>query len=261
MPSFESEMNISITRGNREGVTSSSRYHWASDQRGDDHFVIIQYTISGHGTFLWQGRSWDVPPGHAFICIVPEQSAYYYPEEATETWRFAWLNFYGPLAITFCRALRDTYGPILPLPPPSSAAMNFLDLTAKGENRLFLDPSTATLAAFTFLVEWKRILERPQPGKDDPVEKVMRICQARFREPLGIKELAAQTNLSREHLTRIFTERTGISPARHLRQLRLCAAREILEHPYTTLKEAAFRCGFSSVKALQRALKSERSAE
>lgn len=87
------------------------------------------------------------------------------------------------------------------------------------------------------------------------MEAVARICRARFREPLGIKELAAHAGLSREHLTRIFTERTGISPARHLRQLRVAAAREMLDHSGMTLKETALRCGFPSAKSLQHALR------
>ena len=237
------------------------RYHWDSNVRGEGCFVIIQYTHSGRGAFRWEGRVWDVPPGHAFICVVPERSAYYFPDDASEPWKFAWLNFYGELANSLCRALRNAYGPVLALPPRSVAAAKFFELTANAEKRLSLDPCDVTLAAFSFLMEWKRLLDHPQTRGIDPVEMVMGICKARFREPLCIKELAAQTGITREHLTRIFTERTGISPARHLRQLRVAAAREMLASPGTPLKEVALRCGFPSVKAMQLALKSVRMAQ
>ena len=103
-------------------------------------------------------------------------------------------------------------------------------------------------------MEWKRVLDRPA-GRD-PVETAKRICHTRYREPVAIKELALQTGLSREHLTRLFTEKVGSSPARYLRELRLEAVREFVATSSGTMKEAALRCGFPSAKALRRALNS-----
>jgi AraC-like DNA-binding protein len=88
----------------------------------------------------------------------------------------------------------------------------------------------------------------------DPVEAVIHICRTRFREHLGIKEIADQAGLSREHLTRIFTARMGTSPARYLRNHRVDAAREMRRFSDATWTETALRCGFPSVKALRSAL-------
>ncbi|MEO6848375.1 MAG: helix-turn-helix domain-containing protein [Chthoniobacterales bacterium] len=242
------------------GARSESRfsptYRSENDKRGDHPFVILQYTLSGRGRFEWEGRVWNVTPGKALISIVPERSTYYFPNDATEPWRFAWVNFYGTLAISLCRALRRQYGPVLELPQRSIAAAAFLELTAKAEKRLILDPCDTTLSGFTFLMEWKRQLDKPRVQDIDPVKMVIRICQARFREPLGVKELADQVGLSREHLTRIFKEHTGDSPACYLRTLRVKAARKMLRHSGITLKEVALRCGFPSAKAMKRILKS-----
>lgn len=250
-----SALTISIPFGNTDEAATSTRYHWASDQRGSDSFVIIQRTRSGTGAFRWQGRVWEVPAGHAFVCFVPEPSAYFFPDEAKEPWRFSWLNFYGPLAASLCQALRGEHGPVLPMPERSTVTAEFHKLARQAEERAVLDPCDATIGAVTFLMEWKRLLDHPLPRLRDPVETVVRICRARFREPLGIKELAAHTGLSREHLTRTFTERMGISPARHLRDLRVAAAREMLDDAGSTLKETALRCGFPSAKSLQHALR------
>ncbi len=251
----DDELTISTIFGCLSETVSSPRYHWRSDRRGKQQFVIIQQTLSGHGLMEWENQTWEVPEGNAFICLVPERSAYRFPPDATEPWRFSWLNFYGSLAQTLCRTLRTTYGPILPLPPRSEPGLAFRALTAQAARRSPRDVCDMTQACFHFLIEWKRLLDRPQSRSSDPVETVRRICQSRFREPLGIKELAAQAGMTREHLTRIFTERTGTSPARYLRGLRVQAARGLLRHvPEITYKEAALRCGFPSVKALHRAL-------
>jgi len=232
---------------------NSARYHWDSSQRGEDQYVILQRTISGEGVFTWEGRNWPVPPGHAFVALVPEQSAYHFPAAAAEPWEFSWINLYGALALMLFRELRRMHGPVLPLPRRTRAAALFEHLTAQAARRDTLEPHDASLACYTFAMEWARQL-KPSFRKADPVETITRICQSRFREPLGIKELAGETGLSREHLTRIFTEQTGISPARYLRDLRTQAAREMRETENLPLKEVALRCGFASPRALNRAL-------
>lgn len=252
--SHRDNLIISTPFGRCTELVNSSRYHWKNDRRGDQQFVIIQQTLSGTGSFILSGKTHAVPTGYAFICLVPEPSAYRFPDASPTPWKFSWLNFYGLLALQLFRHLRDTYGSVLPLPSRSVPGAAFHALVARAEQRLARDPHDATLASLNFLVEWKRLLDHPQMRPADSVALVKRICQTRFREPLGIKELAAQTGLSREHLTRIFTDRTGTSPARYLREIRTHAARKLLQHRSVTLKEAAMRCGFPSTKALHRAL-------
>lgn len=257
MPSGESLLDLSVPFGKRRDGANSTRYRWDNKRRGNQRFVIIQYTLSGAGVFRWGNDIREVPAGHAFICFNPEDSEYYFPENAGEPWKFAWVNFYGPLSFLLCGELREVYGPVLPLPTRSVAAGAFIELAARADQRSSVMPPDSGIAGFSFLVEWKRLLDRPSLSDADPVETVLRICRERFHEPLGIKELAAQAGISREHLTRIFTQQTGTSPAHHLRALRVKAAREMLRlSSAITLTEVALRCGFPSVKALGRALKS-----
>ncbi len=249
---------ITLPFGIVDEWTTSPRYEWNNADRGDGQFVIIQRTTSGRGEFFWEGTSFAVPPGHAFIATVPEPSSYRYPQEEKSPWRFSWLNFYGPLAVRLCEDLRRQFGPVLPLPRRSPAGSAFDALVAQGARRNPADPHETSLACFGFLVEWARQLSRPS-DHPDPVETALRICQARFREPLGVKELAAEAGISREHFTRLFTERTGLSPALHLRNLRTDAARRMLRGGLVPVKEAALRCGFSSPRALSRALEARKS--
>lgn len=251
---------ISLPFGIREESITSPRYQWNNADRGDWQFVIIQRTISGCGSFFWEGRTFSVPAGHAFVATVPEASSYHFPPNEKSTWRFSWLNFYGPLAVRLCQDLRRQFGPVLPLPRRSPAGSAFDALVAQGERRSPADPYDTSLACFSFLVEWARQLGRPSENNPDPVETAMRICRARFREPLGVKELAGETGISREHFTRLFTERTGLSPALYLRYLRADAARQMLQGGLVPLKEVALRCGFPSPRALSRALEARKSA-
>lgn len=250
------EISIPFLQGHQRA--NSARYLWDNSDRGDDQFVILQRTISGRGVFCHAGETLDVPPGYAFLAVVPEPSRYFFPAGAGEPWVFSWLNFYGALALELCCDLRRRHGPVLPLPLRSPAGTVWQSLFARLEKRALADPHDAAIATFTFLLEWDRQLGHPHVGKSDPVETVKTICHTRFRESLGIKELAAETGLSREHLTRIFVQSQGVGPAGYLRRLRTQSAREMLKDGRYTRNEIALRCGFPSGRALNRALATTR---
>jgi len=240
--------------GERLQTVQSPRYFWDNARRGDDRFVILQWTKSGRGFFAMGGREWEVGPEQAFLAIVPEESAYGYPRDGREPWQFQWVNFYGPLAVQLCAGFREIFGPVVDLPQRSAAWLAFTRLIEQTKRGRRVDPHDASVNSYSFLMEWTRQLGSPQTSEQDAVERIMRVCQARFREPLGIKELAAEAGVTREHLTRLFASRIGISPARYLKELRTNAALAMLREQNLPLQETALRCGFPSPRALKRAL-------
>lgn len=230
----------------------STRYYWDNARRGNDRFVIIQKTLSGCGMFETDGKTQAVPEDHAFIAVVPEESVYYYPREATEPWVLSWINIYGEFACRLISSFRQTYGAVLPLPRKSAAGLVYERLSSGLENPA--DSFGNSALCYQFLMEWARQLAQPKLQEQSPVEVALNLCATRFREPLGVKELADATGLTREHFTRLFTEQTGTSPARYLRDLRTRAAREMMEIGGIPAKEVALRSGFPSVRSLRAAL-------
>src|SRR5690606_32185287 len=146
-------------------------------------------------------------------------------------------------------SFRETYGAVLPLPRKSKAGFLYERLSSGLETPA--DSFGNSALCYEFLMEWARQLAKPKVQERSPVAVALDLCAARFREPLGVKELAAETGLTREHFTRLFTEQTGSSPARHLRNLRTQAAREMMEIGGIPAKEVALRSGFPSVRSLR----------
>jgi AraC-like DNA-binding protein len=257
MPSNPDALLISLPFAEKYDSAQSARYYWHSNQRGNEPFVIIQRTLTGSGVFEIGGKAWPVPPQSAFIAIIPENSIYYFPKEAEVPWSFSWINFYGALGVSLAREFRNTFGPVVPLPERTEAARRYHRLALPEDGKI-PDPHQASAASYAFLMEWAGQLTRPMQQEGDPVETALKVCAQRFREPLGIKELASMTGLTREHFTRLFTARTGQSPARHLRDLRVAAAREMMQtrpSPHSNPdSEVALRCGFPSLRSLRAAL-------
>ncbi len=84
------------------------------------------------------------------------------------------------------------------------------------------------------------------------MERAIRLCSENFREQLSVKQIASETNMSREHFTRSFTERFKETPAALLRRLRLAEATTFLRDTRLPLSEVARRSGFYSLRHMMR---------
>ncbi|PTX99751.1 hypothetical protein DB346_18205 [Verrucomicrobia bacterium LW23] len=237
---------LSVPYAQINEARTSSRYYWDSMKRGSDPFVIVQRSVAGAGAVTLGKRRWEVPSGHALVTVVPERLCYFYPPEARMAWTFSWLNFYGPLATEIGKRFRDQFGPVCPMQEGSPAEVAMQELLVTVTQRVIVDPHEASEAAYGFWMKWWRQLEGARETEGGAVQGVIDYCRDHFREPIRIKDLAARTGLSREHLTRVFTEKAGQSPAAYLRQRRSRAAAELLRRTSMPLKEIAMRCGFQT---------------
>jgi AraC-like DNA-binding protein len=223
-------------------VESSIRYDWNNALRGDDPFVMLQFTERGEGCFEFGGIVRAVPRHHVFIGTLPETSRYFYPASAREPWVFSWINFYGELSLRLWRELRDHAGPVLQLQP--SAIRLFHRLVTRTSGRTWTDPYETSKAAYNFYLEVLRQLPKPAPAQ--PFHDAVLHLQTRYQKVIRMKEVAAQAGMSREHFTRLFTTQMGEPPAAFLRRIRLEAAARLLRTTDLPRAEIAFRSGWPS---------------
>lgn len=96
----------------------------------------------------------------------------------------------------------------------------------------------------------------PQAPEVDPVQKLARIVETRFREPLQIKSLASEAGLSPDHLSRRFKSAYGLTFKSYLNAIRIHHAKLLLKSGWS-LKRTAHECGFSDVYYFGRVFKQE----
>ena len=221
---------------------SSPRYHWDNAQRGDGPFVMLQYTKKGEGRFEFEGLIRPVPPGHAFVAVVPEKSRYFYPPDARAPWVFSWINFYGELGLRLWRELREQAGPVLALSPLAVRLLH--RLIARTSGRGWTDPYETSRAAYSFYLEVLRHLPKRAPSQ--PFHDVILYFRAHYQKAIRMKEVADQAGMSREHFTRLFTAQMQEPPAAFLRRIRLEAAARLLRTTELPRAEIAFRSGWAS---------------
>jgi AraC-like DNA-binding protein len=245
-------IEIAIPYWQRKQVVSNSRYRWNCWDRGTNPFVILQWTLSGEGIFEGTHGRFSVPADHAFIAVVPEQSTYFFPPNQRAPWVFGWLNFYGYLACDLFRKLQAEFGPVIPLASRGAAAASLRRLLTKGACNESSDRFQTSLQAYAFVLEWWREASQPTSCPEDRLARALRFSRDHFREPLGVKELAAEAGMSREHFSRIFTEQTGETPSAYLQRLRMKEATIFIRETDLPLREIAMRSGFYSERHLMR---------
>jgi transcriptional regulator GlxA family with amidase domain len=89
--------------------------------------------------------------------------------------------------------------------------------------------------------------------RSDRVQKVLAYARSNLKNELSVEELADVARLSPRQFSRIFREETGQSPAKGVENLRLDAARTMLEDGRHSLDTVAQETGFADRERMRRA--------
>ncbi|NKJ09636.1 transcriptional regulator GlxA family with amidase domain [Rhizobium sp. SG570] len=123
-----------------------------------------------------------------------------------------------------------------------------------------LGPETAKMVARLLVMNQRRMGGQKQHSalldmtpKSDRIELVLAHIRQNLRNPLTIEELAAVANLSPRQFSRAFLAETGQSPAKAVEQLRLEAARFMIEEGRHTVNVVAQETGFADRERMRRA--------
>ncbi|HXG49363.1 MAG TPA: AraC family transcriptional regulator [Methylomirabilota bacterium] len=88
---------------------------------------------------------------------------------------------------------------------------------------------------------------RQQRVARERVERVREILRQNLSEPPSLEELGRRVGCSPFYLSRLFSQETGLTIQRHLRQLRMERAAELLRTGQCNVTEAALEVGYSSL--------------
>jgi transcriptional regulator GlxA family with amidase domain len=94
---------------------------------------------------------------------------------------------------------------------------------------------------------------RAQPATTPPLAELQRWLNDHLGEDLRVDVLAARVNMSSRNFARAFRRETGTTPAAFVEQLRIEAARRLLETSDLSLADIAYRVGIGRTETLHRA--------
>jgi transcriptional regulator GlxA family with amidase domain len=94
---------------------------------------------------------------------------------------------------------------------------------------------------------------RAQQATRAPLRSVQAWAAEHLAEDLSVARLAERAAMSPRHFARTFATETGLTPARFVAELRVDAARRLLEAGGLGIETIAARCGFGTGESMRRA--------
>jgi transcriptional regulator GlxA family with amidase domain len=89
-------------------------------------------------------------------------------------------------------------------------------------------------------------------AKSDRVQSALQFARRNLGKPLSVEELANAAGLSPRQFSRVFRAETGLSPAKAIENLRLEAARLMLEQGRLPIETIAIEAGFGDRERMRR---------
>lgn len=232
---------------------AESGYHRHAQHR-PVRCVAIQITLHGCG-WAWPtsaGVAIAVPRGSALVFIASEPPLAY-GLGSSPSWEFAYANIVGTTALAIADEVIARHGHIVPFAAEHPAVRTLLDrLPTTGHHETTLDTATSARIAWDLLTALTEEIPAEATGDAALVAGAMAFFRKRLADDIGVAEAARYLRVSREHLSRIFSEHSSLPPAAWLRRLRLEHAERLLRTAGAsasaplTVAEVARRCGFAT---------------
>lgn len=213
-------------------------------ERKNYNNFLIMYITKGSCTISTENRTYTASAGQ-FVLLDCYQSHKYGSDDA---WESAWLHFDGPLARTYFEEITSLYGHILSPPHSEKLSNGLIQICDLFRNSAPLIESVMS----DYITKILNGLLSPAPNKKrgashtSSIADIIAYINEHFHEPISLDELAAKSNLSLYHFTRVFTKETGNTPHHYIMLTRLSAAKFLLKSSGASIKDIAFNTGFNS---------------
>ena len=236
---------------------TSLHYHLEGTTRPKTMTQLV-VTLEGEGAFRYGDTVYPLTPGKGFMCMLGDpQSAYFYPGHARKPWIFLWMDFSGETAVRMVEELSSLYGHVFDLPLDSGLIRYLKSFRNQRRSIRFVSPTEGARIVCDVLALLGENLERKDI--DSPGNRLVQAAQAAISKNLdrtwNLSDIAARLKVSREHLTRIFRDRTGMTPQEFAAEERMQFAVRLLRDSFQSCEEIAEQTGYSSAVSFNRAFR------
>ncbi|MFH1905341.1 MAG: AraC family transcriptional regulator [bacterium] len=228
-------------------IQSTTNYDWHGLKRSDNLLCIMQYTVSGEGLYEDPKGSFPVPAEHAMLLSVPSDHRYRFPGGKIP-WEFIWIAFTGEYADKIWNSIRKKFGSVVHFPKDSEPISILCNLQERYKKHRIFNRYTSSELIYRLMMSILRFLNYPSVQKSQKmaINNAAVFMAEHYMEPIGVEQIAARFDYSREHFSRLFKKYYGISPFDLLQKNRVQEASYLLRTTTSTVKGIAGETGFNS---------------
>lgn len=230
-------------------------YRFDGRTRRDIPHVIFQYTLTGQGVFRDEHGAHRIPPGRGFLCESRDaHTAYYYPANATMPWQFIHMAIIGDAAFLMARDLIARFGHLFEIPPEHAVIRRLLAFGIHHQAGCIMTADEGLKLSWDLFSALYNSRQSPLVDRSDQglVRQVHDFIHADPTKQFTISELAKRLHMSREHLSRVFKQKTGLTPHQYQLAARMLTACSLLKAEGLSIKEVATRLGYDTTAHFSR---------
>ena len=156
--------------GSVETRTDPTSYYWDGMKRlgrGDAPLFAFQLTLAGWGCFQHHGQPpRRVPPGTAFIALMPSRHRYYLPEDSPG-WTFGFISVYHPYVLARMAKLVAARGPLVEVAADSPLAAIAVRLVRGAIKKDFRNRFDVERALFELMVACEESVQQARDSSGE----------------------------------------------------------------------------------------------
>ncbi|MEA2012445.1 MAG: AraC family transcriptional regulator [Verrucomicrobiota bacterium] len=235
--------------------TQTYSMNQAFRQQGGGQFVI---TLEGEGELILNGVIYPLPPGTGFLALHSDPKIIYrYPPKAREPWRFLWVSLANTTSEKMISEFVKRYGYIYHLPLQKGIVRQLLAYKSYRNSIYGMSPLPAAKLVTGLFANLSA--EHEEEEEKDPQNNLIRKAREyifeNMQKDISVEDISENLKISREHLSRIFSQQTGISPASYIRKKKIRFACHFLRETNLSCKQVATRLGYRNISSFSRTFK------
>jgi AraC-like DNA-binding protein len=243
-------------RVEREMQDNSSYQRNGRNCQIKNHFTLT-YTIAGRGVFRNSAGEHVMKRGSIFLRAdnAPEMS-FFYPEDGKEAWDFLWFNFRGESVAEMVNEITDRYGAVFNWDEGNPVLKELFSFERYDKLTLSLSPENGAKLVWDSLRGLILSKTSAQTNVHNLlIEKANKYVTANICKNYFVGDLASDMNLSREHLTRVFSENLHMTPYNYIIKQKMLFACDLLNHTSLSIKQISAKLGYMRQSQLNKVFK------
>lgn len=234
------------------GYYPAAGSHYRRRDEPISQWVLI-YCRSGRGWYSVGGRRYEVEPNDCFM--LPPGLPHSYGADTADPWTIYWVHYKGTLAHMFAP---PAMAPVTLKPGANSRITDRIELFEEIMTILERRYSSDALAyscvlLMHFLSTITRldcfiaggISDNSRIDGANVIEAIIHFMSENIEQPLRLTDLAAYVGISPYHLSHLFALHTGQSPMKHLKQLRIRRACQLLDFTSLHINQICHKVGIA----------------
>ena len=211
------------------------------------------FVLEGRGVYCINGKSYEISPGKGFV-IVPDIPIVY-TADSENPWKYIYLSFNGPDSQGLLHnAGLNGDNVIFDFSMEDDTVDLLWKMHSSGKNR---DTKGYDVLGYFLLVMSRLVngntVKREFASSDHYINLALNYIDGHFSYGISVGDVADFVGIDRTHLYRVFMEKIGTSPSKHLMEVRLCRAVALMEYNELSLNEIALSSGFYDLSHFYRA--------